>query len=90
MKIALKKLRVNTKSEDIVWGSFLSELRGVCLTHPNIVHMLGAVIYQTTPCLVMEHAGDRNLQEVLDDLQEDMPLVRRLRISLAIGKYMRY
>ena len=89
-KIALKKLKVNTKNEDIVWGSFLSELRGICLKHPNIVSTLGAVMYQNTPCLVMEYAGDRNLQEVIDNQRENIPLVRRVRISSAIASGLEY
>lgn len=89
-KVALKKLRVNMKNEEVVWGSFLSELRGVCLKHPNIVEMLGAVMYENAPCLVMEYAGDRNLQEVIDDRVEDLPLLRRIRIAHSVVSGMEY
>jgi proto-oncogene serine/threonine-protein kinase mos len=89
-KIAVKKLRSNTKTEDLVWNSFLAELRVMRLNHDNIVKVLGAMMLKSTPCLVMEFAGSRNLQEVIECKDEKLSLARRLDIASAIACGLEY
>ena len=89
-KIAVKKLRSNTKTEDLVWSSFLAELRVMRLNHENIVKVLGAMMLKKTPCLVMEYAGNRNLQDVIERKDEGLPLTRRLKIASAIASGLEY
>ena len=89
-KVAVKKMRTNTKTEDLVWNSFLAELRVMRFSHDNVVKVLGAMILKNTPCLVMEFAGERNLQEVIECKDEELPLSRRLNISSAIACGLEY
>ena len=89
-KIAVKKLRSNTKTKDLVWNSFLAELRVMSLDHNNIVQVLGAMMLKSTPCLVMEFAGSRNLQEVIECKEEVLSLARRLNITSAIACGLEY
>ena len=89
-RVAVKKMRLNTKTEDLVWNSFLAELRVMRFSHDNIVKVLGGMMLKNTPCLVMEFAGDRNLQEVIDCKDEELSLARRLDISSAIACGLEY
>ena len=89
-KIAVKKLRSNTKTKDLVWNSFLAELRVMSFNHNNIVKVLGAMMLENSPCLVMEFAGGRNLQEVIECKEEALSLARRLRIASTIASGLEY
>ena len=89
-RIAVKKLRSNTKTEDLVWNSVLAELRVMRLNHDNIVKVLGAMMLKNAPCLVMEFAGSRNLQEVIECKDEELSLARRLDITSAIACGLEY
>ena len=89
-KIAVKKLRSNTKTEDLVWNSFLAELRVMRLNHDNVVKVLGAMMLTNTPCLVMEYAGSNNLQDVIESKDEELSLASRLKISSAIACGLEY
>ncbi|XP_028407524.1 serine/threonine-protein kinase mos-like [Dendronephthya gigantea] len=89
-KIAVKKLRSNTKTKDLVWNSFLAELRVMRLNHDNIVKVLGAMTLENTPCLVMEFAGNRNLQELIECKDEELSISRRLDISSAVACGLEY
>ena len=74
-----------------VEASFRAELAAATLRHENIVRVLGVCIDHVPadsdqlPLLVMEFAGDRDLQRVIEDVaHEPMPPRRRLRFAADI------
>lgn len=89
-RVAVKKMRSNAKTEDLVWNSFLAELRLMRFCHENIVKVLGAMMLKNTPCLVMEFAGTKNLQEMIECKDEKFSLGRRLDITSAIACGLEY
>ncbi|XP_078682153.1 serine/threonine-protein kinase mos-like [Branchiostoma floridae x Branchiostoma belcheri] len=72
--------------------SFKAELCVLDLRHPNIVRTLAvsSSTLKDNTFIVMEHAGEKNLQQVISDPEEPLYIRRRLRFALDISKALDY
>ena len=92
-RVAVKRLHVNTKNPHAVAESFLAEVAVVSLRHKNIVRILavssaGAAAQQIH--IIMEYAGNRNLQNVIDNDKERITDQRRERYAIDITSALYY
>ena len=86
-KIALKKLHRNTKNKHAVNESFLAEKVVLALKHRNIVRILAATEMsnlKTDKLVVMEFAGHKNLLNVINNENEKISKLRRLKFATDI------
>ncbi|XP_066267368.1 serine/threonine-protein kinase mos-like [Branchiostoma lanceolatum] len=72
--------------------SLKAELCVLDLRHPNIVRTLAvsSSTLKDNTFIVMEHAGEKNLQQVISDPEEPLYIRRRLRFALDISKALDY
>lgn len=80
--VAVKKLHRCVKNVTAKIESFRAECNVLHLKHPNIVRVLAASLGDPRTqdaVLVMEHAGERNLQHIVDDLKQKLPFERRTK-----------
>lgn len=89
-RVAVKKLRSNTKTEELVWSSFMAEMRVMQWNHENIIKVLGAMMLKNVPCLVMEFLPGRNLHQLIECQNEIFLLARRVSITSAIASGLEY
>ena len=95
-KVAVKKMHSNRRNRMIALESLRAELFVVRmnLIHPNIVRTLGTTSsgreLDDLPFLVMEFAGSRNLQRVIDNPDEEVSAFRRLKYATAISRALEY
>ncbi|XP_013408178.1 serine/threonine-protein kinase mos [Lingula anatina] len=89
--VAVKKLHTYTKNPKAQKESFKAELRVLRLSHPNVVKTFayGYNEYESGEVsdigfLLMEYAGDRNLQHIIDCERELLDPLRRLKYALDI------
>ncbi|XP_060081904.1 serine/threonine-protein kinase mos-like [Ylistrum balloti] len=93
MAIKVLKKPNMSKNPDAMFESFKAELRCMQLTHPNIVQSLGAThvtSFDEGAWVVMEYAGDRTLQTVLNEPHVDMTIDIRLKFSSQIAQGLKY
>eukprot|EP00794_Sanderia_malayensis_P000136 gene136-748_t len=92
-KVAVKKLHVNRKNPHAVAESFIAEVSVVSLRHKNIVRVL-AVSSVEASCrdiyIIMEYAGNRNLQNIIVDENERITDQRRKRYAIDIASALNY
>ena len=84
--VAVKRTHQRSGTQDAIEESLRAELIAGTLRHENIVRVIGVCVDMLSseyelPMLVMEYAGERNLQQVIDDKRELMPVSRRLRFA---------
>lgn len=95
-KVAIKKMHSNRKNRMIALESLRAELLVVRmnLNHPNIVQTIGTTTsgreVDDLPFLVMEFAGSRNLQSVIDDPSETLDAFRRVKFACDICRALDY
>lgn len=86
--VAVKRTHQRHKQQHAFTESFLAEITASTLQHKNIVRVLGVCIdhefFEELPLLIMEYAGDRNLQALVEDPRESIDTVRRLRFATDI------
>lgn len=89
--VAVKRCHRRLKTQHTIEASFCAELAAASLQHDNIVRVIGIctdhapLSSDELPLLVMEFAGDRDLQKVIEDVQrEPLPVERRLRFAVDI------
>ncbi|CAK8684182.1 uncharacterized protein LOC143469431 [Clavelina lepadiformis] len=98
-EVAVKKLKSTSKPRQVLLETLQGELNGLRLRHPNIVRTL--VIIQSSLSLdtssakapyyiVMEHAGKRNLSQVINDPTVQMSNVKRYRFCSDILNGLAY
>nr|CAB3263910.1 proto-oncogene serine/threonine-protein kinase mos-like [Phallusia mammillata] len=98
-KVAIKKIENAFKSRQAVLETLQGEMNGLRLRHANIVRTL--VVVQPTPSpsnsnsrsycyVVMEHAGNRNLSQLINDIKEPITPQRRYRFSADILQALDY
>ena len=90
--VAVKRMHAQTKNESAKDESFKAELNTLTLKHPNIVAALTASAADSLDgaFIIMEFAGDRNLYQVINNLDEPMDHFRRVRYSADLAKALRY
>ncbi|RDD47748.1 Serine/threonine-protein kinase mos [Trichoplax sp. H2] len=95
-KVAIKKLHQRGKNERAALDSFKAEVLAMSLLHhPNIVETVAistaSDCLHDYPLLIMELAGSRNLQEVLNDTDtEVIDVKRRLKFAHQIAMALEY
>ncbi|XP_020902892.1 serine/threonine-protein kinase mos [Exaiptasia diaphana] len=89
-RLALKKLHKGTKNERAARESFEAETSVLNFAHPNIVRTFALMNLWDTNCIIMEYAGDRNLQNVINDSMESLTASRRIKFALDIGHALDY
>lgn len=89
-RIAIKKLHQGTKNERAALESFEAESSILHFRHPNIVRTLAVLTIMETRCIIMEFAGERNLQSVINDPFEELDANRRRKFSLNIATALQF
>lgn len=80
--VAVKKLHRCVKNVEAKIESFRAECNVLHLRHPNIVRVLAASLGDPRTqeaVLVMEYAGEQNLQHIVDDLKQKLTFERRTK-----------
>ncbi|XP_069128226.1 serine/threonine-protein kinase mos-like [Argopecten irradians] len=93
--IAIKVLKrpAMSKNADALFESFKAELRCMQLSHPNVVQSLGATpvtSFEEGAWVVMEYAGDRTLQTVINETPIVITIEMRLKYSMQIAQGLKY
>ncbi len=92
-KVAVKKLHVNRKHPHVVAESFLAEVSIISFRHKNIVRVLAVSSAEASSrdiYIIMEYAGNRNLQSVITDEKERITDQRRKRYAIDIASALNY
>ncbi|XP_031561234.1 serine/threonine-protein kinase mos-like [Actinia tenebrosa] len=89
-RLALKKLHKGLKNERAARESFEAETSVLKFAHPNIVRTFALLVICDTNCIIMEYAGDRNLQNVINDSFESLTAPRRTKFALDIAHALDY
>lgn len=89
-RIAIKKLHQGTKNERAALESFEAESSILHFRHPNIVRTLAVLTIMETRCIIMEFAGERNLQSVINDPFEELDANRRRKFSFNIATALQF
>ena len=95
-KVAVKKMHANRRNKMIALESLRAELFVVRmnLNHPNIVRTLGTTTsgreVDDLPFLVMEFAGSRNLQNIINNPEEEISAFRRFKYATGIARALEY
>ncbi|CAH1775086.1 unnamed protein product [Owenia fusiformis] len=87
-RVAVKRLHAVTKNPKARDESFKAELHTINLKHPNVVQTLSAS--STDTFIVMEFAGDRNLQQIINNPDEHISEKAMLAYSLDLAKAMEF
>ncbi len=92
LKVAVKKMHCNRNNDYVNEESFRAELNISTVKHPNIVQIIGcsANDQPERPFIVMEYAGDRNLQQMVNDALVILDVDRRLRYGIEIGNALTF
>lgn len=91
-RLAVKKLHRGTKNERAAQESFEAEGSILHFNHPNIVRSLAVLtLWSNVRCIIMEFAGERNLQSVINDTAlEELDRIRRIKFSLDIANALHF
>lgn len=89
-RLAVKKLHRGTKNERAALESFEAESSILHFSHPNIVRTLAVLTIMDTRCIIMEFAGERNLQSVINDPFEEFDSNRRRKFSINIATALQF
>ena len=87
--VAVKKMHAVTKNALARLESYRAELNLLQLKHPNVVRTLAAsppnMMEEGSAFIVMEYAGELNLQTVISDTDQDLFPERRIRYGQQIA-----
>lgn len=90
-RLAVKKFHQGTKNEKAALESFEAEGSILHFNHPNIVRSLAVLtMLGDTRCIIMEFAGERNLQSVINNSFEELDRNRRIKFSLDIATALQF
>lgn len=90
-RLAVKKLHQGTKNERAALESFEAEGSILHFNHPNVVRSLAVLtLWGDIRCIIMEFAGERNLQSVINDPFEELDRNRRVKFSLDIATALEF
>lgn len=89
-RLAVKKLHNETKNKRAAKESFEAETSVVNFHHPNIVRTLVVTTYMESSYVIMEYAGEKTLQSVINDISQAMDLERRLRFAEDIARALEF
>nr|XP_002736232.2 PREDICTED: serine/threonine-protein kinase mos-like [Saccoglossus kowalevskii] len=92
-RVAVKRINIFNKNKRAAVESFKAELAALRLKHTNIVRTILASAgdnFSDCAIIVMEYAGDLNLQQVINDSRDPLPRERRITYSLDIANALFY
>ena len=94
-QIAVKRTHQRLKNSQAYSDSFSAEIDAASLLlHPNIVQVLGVCddhcFNGELPLLIMEYAGDRNLQALVEDHREVVSASRRLKFACDMTRALEF
>lgn len=92
-KVAVKVLHKVSKNPAAQLESFKAELNTIGFQHRNIVRTITATsldCFDQGAWIVMEYAGDRTLQSLIDDETVSFGPMKRLRYTLQIASALKY
>ncbi|ESO86718.1 hypothetical protein LOTGIDRAFT_194882, partial [Lottia gigantea] len=90
---AVKTLHKVSKNPKAQLESYKAELNVYNWKHPNIVRTIAATCpdqFDSGAWIVMEYVGNKTLQTILSDMEEDVCQHRRLRYSMDIANALEY
>lgn len=85
-RYALKQWHRSTKNVRATLESFEAEASTLHFRHPNIVRALCVLEVRGFHSLILEYGGDRNLQEVINSLEEVLDNSRQVKFALDISR----
>ncbi|XP_064625765.1 serine/threonine-protein kinase mos-like [Lineus longissimus] len=88
--VAVKKMHLNSKNKRARKESYRAELNALHLKHDHIVQTLAAYDLDGQTVIIMEYAGELNLQQILNEATEGLDAERRLRYALQIAKGLKF
>jgi proto-oncogene serine/threonine-protein kinase mos len=88
--VAVKKMHLISKNKRARKESYRAELNALHLKHEHIVQTLAAYELDGQTVIIMEYAGELNLQQILNEATEGLESERRLRYALQIAKALRF
>lgn len=92
-RVAVKVLRPRRKNAEAMLQSFRAEVNALYLKHENIVNVLATSAvedFEAGAFIIMEYAGKRNLQQLINEPSERLPLARRANFALHIIRALQY
>ena len=92
--VAVKRTHQRCEKQQAFTDSLMAEITASTLRHVNIVRVLGICtdhdFVEDLPLLIMEYAGDRNLQTLVEDPQQVIDTTRRLRFATDITRALEF
>ena len=90
--VAVKRMHGNSKNAKARLESFRAELKTLHLCHPNLIRMYACTSMDRPgdALIIMEYAGERNLQQLIDDPSQTMDTERRLRYGRQLARGLEY
>ncbi|KAJ8033239.1 Serine/threonine-protein kinase mos [Holothuria leucospilota] len=79
-QVAVKNLKKSGQNKRALFQSFRAEFNALYLKHVNIVNVLATSALQDFDegaFIIMEYAGRRNLQQIINDVHENLAITRR-------------
>ncbi|XP_072169906.1 serine/threonine-protein kinase mos-like [Diadema setosum] len=92
-RVAVKALRPRRTNAAAMLQSFRAEVNALYLKHENIVNVLATSAvedFEAGAFIIMEYAGKRNLQQLINDQSEQLPLPRRAKFALHIIRALQH
>ena len=92
-RVAVKSLRQRTKNREASRQSFRAEFNALYLRHDNIVSVLATTAFEDFEAgafIIMEYAGRRNLQQIINDPGRSLTPTRRTKYAVQIIRALHY
>lgn len=92
-QVAVKNLKKSGQNKRAMFHSFRAEFNALYLKHDNIVDVLATSAlqdFEEGAFIIMEYAGRRNLQQIINDTNEALPMSRRSTFASQIIRGLQY
>ncbi|XP_067678570.1 serine/threonine-protein kinase mos-like [Haliotis asinina] len=92
-EVAVKIFHAVSKNPQAQVQSFKAELAILNFKHPHIIRTITATTledFNDGPWVVMEYVSDKTLQSVINDMDQQLCMVRRLKYALQIASAVQY
>ncbi|XP_022091267.1 serine/threonine-protein kinase mos-like [Acanthaster planci] len=92
-RVAIKSVRQCSRNKEASRQSFKAEFNALFLRHENIVSVLATTAYEdfdSGAFIIMEYAGRKNLQQIINDPGKNLSPTRRTKYALHIIRALHY
>lgn len=92
-QVAVKNLKKSGQNKRAMFHSFRAEFNALYLKHDNIVDVLATSAlqdFEEGAFIIMEFAGRRNLQQIINDTNEDLLMNRRAAFASQVISGLKY